>query len=102
MVNLVEIAGAVYVGRYVVVDVLELCLVLQTGNVLQRAGPQMVHADHPVVLREEPIAEMAPEESGPARYQRLMLFSLSHAQSPYSECRRPSPRKGRERCGRPP
>ena len=40
---------------------------LDVGDVLQRAGVEVVDADHPVPLGQQVVAEMRPEEPGSAR-----------------------------------
>ncbi len=79
MVDLVELAGDVYVGGYVVVCVLEVGFALQVCHVLERAGPEVVHAHHAVAFREEPLAEVAPQEARTPRNERPGLAWLGLA-----------------------
>jgi hypothetical protein len=60
VIDFVELSGNVYVGSDVMVYVLEVCLLLQVGYVLKRAGPKVVQALYAVALREEPLAQVAP------------------------------------------
>ena len=39
-------------------------------DVLERAGVEAVHADHPVAAREQEVAEVGAEEPGTARDER--------------------------------
>jgi hypothetical protein len=67
VVDLVESTRTVYVRGHVVIDVFEACIVLQVSDVLHTSGAEVVHTDHAVALKEEPLAQMAPDKPGPTR-----------------------------------
>src|SRR5918994_4765663 len=74
MVDLVELSGKVYVDTDVVFYILEIWFAGQEGgHVLDEASTEVVHADHLIALAEEPLAEMAPDETRPSRNQRSGL-----------------------------
>jgi hypothetical protein len=71
MVNLVERFGEVYVDTDVVVYVLEVRLASQErGDVPEDSSTEVVHADYAIALGEEPLAEVAPDETRPSRNKR--------------------------------
>ena len=53
----------------VVADELQAAVVLEVGEVGGRSRDQVVHADHGVPEREQPVAEVAAEEPGRAGYE---------------------------------
>ena len=65
VVDEVDVLGDVDVGGDVDVTEVER-LVTDVGDVLQRPGLEVVEADHPVPVAEQPLAEMGPEEAGAA------------------------------------
>jgi hypothetical protein len=58
----------VNVFRHVVLVKPETLVTQQVGNVVDAAGQQIVKTDHLVAQIQEGIAQMAPQESGSARY----------------------------------
>ena len=65
MVDLVQPPWLVYIGGRIVLNVLEGRVVLEVGDVLKASGARVVHADHPVALREPPLGEVAPAKPRP-------------------------------------
>ena len=55
------------------VCVLEVCLAFEVGHVLKGAGPEVIHTQYAVALREEPLAEVAPKEARPSGHKRLFV-----------------------------
>ena len=53
----------------VVEDELEVAVTFQVGEIGRRARDEIVHADHPVTLREQPVAQVRPEESRGPGYE---------------------------------
>ena len=71
MVDLVELSGNVDVGADVVVYELEVRLAVQEwGHVLDDARCEVVYTNDLIALGEEPLAEVAPDETSPSRNQR--------------------------------
>jgi hypothetical protein len=65
VVDEVDVVGDVDVGGDV--DVAELEVVLaDVGDVLERAGLEVVEADHPIALGEQMLAEVRAEKAGTA------------------------------------
>src|SRR5205809_7208315 len=54
---------------HVVQDQLEVRVALQMVEVRSVPGDEVVHPDHPVAQREQPVAEMRTEESSGTRYE---------------------------------
>ena len=71
MVDLVELSGSDHVGTDVVLYVLKVRLAGEEGSyVFEDASTEVVHADDLVALGEEPLAEVAADETGCAGDQR--------------------------------
>jgi hypothetical protein len=79
----------VYVGGNVVVDVLEIRVVLEVGDVLGAPGAQVVHADHAIAFfEEEPLAQVAPDEPRPPVTSARFFSLLSTAEAAVQQSRR--------------
>ncbi len=65
--------------RDIVPDELELRVPEQVGDVLGRAGDEVIDRDDLVALGEEPIAEVRPDEPGSAGDERAHKAPLPNA-----------------------
>src|SRR5215218_8047655 len=73
VVDLVEIPWTIYVCGDVVLSVLKARRAYKVSHVLERAGAEIVHADHPITFKEEPLAQVAPHEPRPPPNQSALL-----------------------------
>ena len=75
--RLIERAGHIDVVGHVVLDESEARLADQVGNVVRRAGQEVVHADDLVPLCQEPIAQVRAQEAGRAGNQDAHVLNHS-------------------------
>ncbi len=108
VVDLVELSWKVYGSADIVVYVLEACLAGEKrSHVLEYARTEVVHADDLVAFGEEPLAEVAPDETSPSRNHRPRPSGSraspchSHVRSPCTGALPPVRLQHRGRYGRP-
>jgi hypothetical protein len=108
VVDLVELSGNVYVGTDVVLYVLKVRLAGERGrHVLENTRTEVVYADDLVSFGEEPLAEVAADETSSASDQCPRSSGPwpspghSRVRTPYTGAQPSVQRPHQERYGRP-